>query len=73
MGRAQTRSNIALFKTDEVQFSIVQVLRYYCASRGVKYKQGLNEVLAPFILVSGSLPTSAELYMCLCATVDRVR
>jgi hypothetical protein len=45
----RTRQDIAKFKRAEVQQEMEKLLRIYCKRRSVKYTQGLNELLAPFL------------------------
>lgn len=45
----RTRGEIAIFKLKENQESISNLLTRWCLSHGTRYRQGLNEVLAPFI------------------------
>lgn len=40
------------------------VLMYYCTSRGVAYKQGLNEILAPFLLINSPESSLSSRYLC---------
>jgi len=52
----RTRADVKLFKTDDVQDLVARLLTFYCKRKGIKYKQGLNEVLAPFILLRQDPP-----------------
>ena len=45
----RTRQDIAKFKRAEVQEEMEKLLLIYCKRRSVKYTQGLNELLAPFL------------------------
>ncbi|EKU20416.1 tbc domain containing protein [Nannochloropsis gaditana CCMP526] len=47
----RTRSELPLFKSPGTQAMIERVLTLYCKLQGISYKQGLNEVLAPFVQV----------------------
>ena len=50
----RTRANLALFRTEEMKSLVERLLTFYCKRRGIKYKQGLNEVLAPFLILRPS-------------------
>ncbi len=45
----RTRSELHFFKKEAVQSRVQRLLTYYCKAQGISYKQGLNEVLAPFV------------------------
>ena len=45
------------------------IITYYCKSRDVRYKQGMHEILAPFILLRSPPLTAAELFQMLYATI----
>ena len=45
----RTRQSIQKFKNGDVQKEMEKLLLIYCKCRSVKYTQGLNELLAPFI------------------------
>ncbi|OWZ15845.1 hypothetical protein PHMEG_00010450 [Phytophthora megakarya] len=49
---ARTRGNEPRFKQPETAELVVKLLTYYCKCRSVTYKQGMNEVLAPFLLLT---------------------
>ncbi|CAH0476828.1 unnamed protein product [Peronospora belbahrii] len=49
---ARTRSNERRFQQPETVEVIVKLLTYYCKCRSIQYKQGMNEVLAPFLLLT---------------------
>lgn len=50
----RTRANLPLFRTEETKSLVARLLTFYCKRRGIKYKQGLNEVLAPFLILRPS-------------------
>jgi hypothetical protein len=53
----RTRSELPCFReSPEVQRRVERLLTYYCKTSGVTYKQGMNEVAAPFIYIT--LPAS---------------
>ncbi|KAJ0408165.1 hypothetical protein ATCC90586_006475 [Pythium insidiosum] len=47
----RTRGQEALFRQPETVDRITKILTYYCKSRNIRYKQGMNEVLAPFLML----------------------
>jgi len=47
----RTRADVAVFRTEEMQALVSRLLTFYCKRKGIRYKQGLNEVLAPFIML----------------------
>lgn len=65
----RTRAEMPWFREEATQQRIVSVLTYFCKERGVKYKQGLNEVLAPVMSMRVNNVTA---YRLLVAIVDRV-
>ncbi|CAE7887982.1 unnamed protein product, partial [Symbiodinium sp. KB8] len=50
----RTRAGHPLFKTDEMRARIRRVMTYYVKNRSVVYKQGLNELLPPFVLAAAA-------------------
>ncbi|CEG40007.1 tbc1 domain family member related [Plasmopara halstedii] len=48
----RTRSNEPRFQASETVELVVKLLTYYCKCRNIRYKQGMNEVLAPFLLLT---------------------
>jgi hypothetical protein len=52
-----------------VEERVVSILTFFCKSRGVAYRQGLNEVLAPFLMLRVS---DATAYHLLVGMVSRV-
>ncbi len=58
------------FRKPSVEERVVAILTFFCKSRGVSYKQGLNEVLAPLMLLH--VP-DAVAYGLLTAMVNKVR
>ncbi|CEM39047.1 unnamed protein product [Vitrella brassicaformis CCMP3155] len=69
----RTRAGLAFFQSDAIRAEMEALLTFYCKSRGLRYKQGLNEVLAPFIYLREGDPTfdSAEAFVCFQAFVSR--
>mmetsp|Transcript_20050 Transcript_20050/g.26480 ORF Transcript_20050/g.26480 Transcript_20050/m.26480 type:complete len:951 (+) Transcript_20050:90-2942(+) len=47
----RTRRYIPLFQLEETQRSVQKLLTRFCVQRETSYKQGLNELLAPFYLL----------------------
>ena len=47
----RTRQDVAYFRTPEVQAWMRRALVLLCTSCGIEYMQGLNEILAPCLLV----------------------
>jgi len=47
------------------------MLTHYCRTERIRYKQGLNEVLAPFLLLQREGLTDAECYSCFKAFVQQ--
>lgn len=45
----RTRADLPDFRKPETQEFATLLLTYFCKSRNAKYKQGLNEMLAPFV------------------------
>ncbi|CAH0493383.1 unnamed protein product [Peronospora farinosa] len=48
----RTRGNEPRFQQPETVELVVKLLTYYCKCRSIQYKQGMNEVLAPFLLLT---------------------
>eukprot|EP00921_Rhytidocystis_pertsovi_P020481 GHVQ01032678.1.p1 GENE.GHVQ01032678.1~~GHVQ01032678.1.p1 ORF type:complete len:1152 (+),score=133.43 GHVQ01032678.1:261-3716(+) len=47
----RTRADLSMFKSAESCWEMECLLTFYCKSKALKYKQGLNEVLAPFLFL----------------------
>ena len=54
----RTRTQDSLFRQEQTRHELEILLTYYCKRKGCMYRQGLNEVLAPFVYV---VPSSTEL------------
>lgn len=52
----RTRGKDPLFKQQETVELVAKILTYYCKCRNIRYKQGMNEVLAPFLLLERDPP-----------------
>lgn len=64
----RTRSSILSL---EERGRLESLLTHYCKEEQVRYKQGLNEVLAPFILLQREGLSDAECYACFKAFVQQ--
>jgi hypothetical protein len=47
----RTRGSQSEFRSEETRKIMEAILTFYCQSERVKYKQGMNEVLAPFVFL----------------------
>lgn len=47
----RTRQAYAMFKRPEVMQLVSQVLERYCVGHSIRYKQGQNELIAPFVML----------------------
>ncbi|CAM9422410.1 unnamed protein product [Ascophyllum nodosum] len=47
----RTRQAYAMFKRDDVMQVVSKVLERYCVGHGIRYKQGQNELVAPFVML----------------------
>lgn len=45
----RTRANIEEYRSPEYQAALKNILQSFCLGRAVQYKQGMNEILAPFL------------------------
>lgn len=76
---ARTRGNEPRFKQKETVELVVKLLTYYCKCRSIQYKQGMNEVLAPFLLLTEQREGSEErvplaegvVFQCFYALIDK--
>jgi hypothetical protein len=76
---SRTRGNEPRFQQPETVELVVKLLTYYCKCRSIRYKQGMNEVLAPFLLLTEQREGSEELvplaegvvFQCFYALIDR--
>ncbi|CAM9959231.1 unnamed protein product, partial [Discosporangium mesarthrocarpum] len=67
----RTRPNLEQFKRPRVKNLLTRILTYHCKSNGMGYKQGMHEVLAPFVALSDpELPTS-DIFRCYEAFIER--
>lgn len=59
MDALRTRSELPRFReSPQVHRRVERLLTYYCKASGISYKQGLNEVLSPFIFITLPPPDS---------------
>lgn len=47
----RTRQAYAMFKRPEVMQLVSQALERYCVGHSIRYKQGQNELIAPFVML----------------------
>ncbi|TYZ64645.1 hypothetical protein PybrP1_000412 [[Pythium] brassicae (nom. inval.)] len=68
----RTRGHDPFFRQPETVELIAKLLTYYCKCRGVRYKQGMNEVLAPFLILERDPPLpEGVVFQCFYALIDR--
>lgn len=48
----RTRGDVEQFRSDRYQEVLTRILQGFCVKHNVEYKQGMNEILAPFIQVN---------------------
>ena len=48
----RTRQELPEFHKQDTRDRLERLLTYYCKKRGAKYKQGLNELLAPMLMAT---------------------
>ncbi|RLN98785.1 hypothetical protein BBJ28_00002968 [Nothophytophthora sp. Chile5] len=76
---SRTRGNELRFQQPETVELVTKLLTYYCKCRSIRYKQGMNEVLAPFLLLTEEREDSDEpvplaegvVFQCFYALIDR--
>jgi Rab-GTPase-TBC domain len=61
MDVARTKSDIL---TPEERLLLEKMLTYYCKTENISYKQGINEILAPFLLLNRSNIPLSVCYNC---------
>jgi len=52
----RTRADMPVFRTGEATTLMRRLLQRFCLQQNVEYKQGMNEILAPFIYLCGIPP-----------------
>jgi hypothetical protein len=69
----RTRATVEGFRSPETQEWMEAILTHYCKTHGVHYKQGMNEVLAPFVFLklTGGVASWAEVYDMYCLFLHR--
>ena len=60
----RTRGSMEEFKDEKTRKLMEQILTFFCKSNSISYKQGMNEVLAPFVWLrlQGALTTDQQIY-----------
>jgi hypothetical protein len=53
----RTRGYLPIFQLPDTQNTVRKLLKTYCLATGVKYKQGMHELLAPFVALSPDPPS----------------
>jgi len=68
----RTRGTLDDFKRTDIREVLERILTLYCKNHNLSYKQGLNEVLAPFVAIklSGGFSTWTEVYNLFKAFID---
>lgn len=68
----RTRPDVPHFRQPEIETLVCKILTYYVKTKDIRYKQGLNEVLAPFIMLrkEPSLP-DGTIFNLFYAFIDR--
>lgn len=51
----RTRAQDSKFRDPGCSDTLTRILTYYCKAKSIRYKQGMNEVLAPFIMIQQQL------------------
>eukprot|EP01071_Lankesteria_metandrocarpae_P007543 Lankesteria_metandrocarpae@DN4709_c0_g1_i2.p1 len=67
----RTRAHLAEFRDPAVRREMEYLLTFYCKLKSFKYKQGLNEVIAPILFLKSEEFSIAEVYNCFYAFVNR--
>ncbi|CAK0866223.1 unnamed protein product [Prorocentrum cordatum] len=71
----RTRAEHEFFRRGDVRAKMEAMLTCWCQQQQARYKQGLNEVLAPFLLLqsgpAAEAPTDDEVYLCFAAFLRR--
>ena len=60
----RTRGTVEDFKQPSTRDAIERILTFYCKNHNVSYKQGMNEVLAPFVALKlwGAIDSWSQVY-----------
>ena len=69
--RNRTRPDEPSFQSTEGKELLANVLTYYCKCRSILYKQGMNEVLAPFIMLEQPPLPESVIFQCFYALVNK--
>lgn len=58
--------------SDSDQMNLKIVLKQFCKDRKICYKQGMNEILAPFIIMVNQGLSLDQAYNCFTSFIDKV-
>lgn len=67
----RTRATMSQFKCPNTRDLMEKMLTFYCKQKAITYKQGLNEVLAPFFILQSERFPPALVYRCFSMFVPR--
>ena len=67
----RTRPSQDIFQSAEGKELVVNILTYYCKCRSIRYKQGMNEVLAPFIMLETPPLPESVIFQCFYAFINK--
>ncbi|KFG58411.1 TBC domain-containing protein [Toxoplasma gondii RUB] len=67
----RTRASLAFYRDADSRAWMEKLLTNYCKTCHIKYKQGLNELLAPFLYLKGETFSAANVFRCFHAFVRR--
>lgn len=68
----RTRGSMEEFKLTETREVLERLLTFYCKSHNISYKQGMNEVLAPFVALKlwGAVDSWSQVYNMYSSFID---
>ncbi|CAM9232514.1 unnamed protein product, partial [Laminaria digitata] len=67
----RTRPALEQFKRPRVKNMLARVLTHHCKTNGLGYKQGMHEVLAPFVALSDPELSTSDISLCYGAFIKR--
>ncbi|KEP62994.1 UNVERIFIED_CONTAM: TBC domain-containing protein [Hammondia hammondi] len=67
----RTRASLAFYRDADSRAWMEKLLTNYCKTCHIKYKQGLNELLAPFLYLKDGTFSAANVFRCFHAFVRR--
>ncbi|CAM9583909.1 unnamed protein product, partial [Phaeothamnion confervicola] len=67
----RTRRDLPQFHNESVRDLLTRILVYHCKQAGVGYKQGMHEVLAPFVALSNPPMPVPDIFLCYSAFLER--